>query len=334
MESKITEPKSLIQEKIDLSIIIINWNTKQLLLGCLDSLSAQKRDNKYEIIIVDNGSTDGSQDAVKKEYPSVRLVENERNLGFAKANNIGIRVSSGRYICLVNSDVKVLDGSIDLLCEYMDQNPDVGMTGPKLLYPDLRLQDSCRSFPSLWNNFCSSFFLSRIFPKSKFFSSEHMRYFAHDKICKVDYLAGAFLAVKRAAIDQVGLLDEKFFIYSEEVDWCKRFWKAGWEVVFFPESRAIHFIRGSSSRQPIRFALEQQRARLQYWDKHHGLMARFTLRLILGFECLIKAIAASLLFLVYILWPSTRSLVFAKIVKHLKCFGLLVSLNPQVSLHE
>jgi GT2 family glycosyltransferase len=207
---------------------------------------------------------------VELDFPDVRLIRNQRNVGFAAANNIGIKRARGKYVALINSDVVILSGCFDRLLEYMELHVDVGIIGPKILWPDGTLQNSCRKFPSLWNNFCTITGLRLLFPKSGFFSGEHMRYFEHDRLCCVDYLVGCFLLVRRSAMVEVGLLDEQFFMYAEEVDWCKRFWDSKWRVIFSPGAQAIHVGRGSSSNQPARFALEQERAVIKYWAKHHS----------------------------------------------------------------
>jgi hypothetical protein len=227
-------------------------------------------DGNYEIIIVDNSSTDGSIRMVKKEWPDIILVENSENLGFAKANNIGIRASTGRYVCLVNSDIVVLEDCIKKMMEFMDSNPSVGMAGPRTLNPDRTLQVSCRHFPSIWNNLCQVFGFNKVFPKLAWFSEPMMKYWFHDTERKVDVLTGCFWVVRREAIDQVGLLDENFFFYGEDIDWCKRFHDTGWDVKFYPDAEAIHFGGASSSNAPIKFYLKMQKADLQYWRKHHG----------------------------------------------------------------
>jgi GT2 family glycosyltransferase len=256
-----------------------------------------------EIIVVDNGSEDGSQEAVRTEFPSVKLIENEANLGFAKANNIGIRAAKGRYVCVVNSDVRVMEGCIDALTDFMNLHPSVGLCGPQILWPDMSIQDSCRRFPSLWNNFCSGFKLDKLFPHSPVFSGEHMFYFAHNEQMKVDSLAGCFLMIRRESLDRVGLFDERYFIYAEEVDLCKRFRNSIWEVVFYPDAKAVHHHAASSSRDPIRFALEQQRSILKYWRKHHSAAIHLGFAVILALRCLTRAISGVLL---YWLLPSKR----------------------------
>jgi GT2 family glycosyltransferase len=308
----------------DISVIVVSWNAKRYLLECLESLTAQRPTRTMETIVVDNGSSDGSPEMVHEKFPGVSLIENGENLGFAKANNIGIRNSKGRYVCLVNSDVKVLESTLDRLCDFMDQNPRVGIVGPKVFWPNGTLQDSCRTFPSLWNNICSSLWLSRVFPKSRFFSGEHMTYFPHDKVCKVDSLVGAFLMVRREAIEQVGLLDEQFFIYYEEVDWCKRFWNKGWQVVFYPDAEIIHYGRASSSNSPLRFSLEQQGTQLQYWKKHHGRAAQIGIVLIIFLRHVIRLLVAAL---DYLMRPSKRNQAVAAMTESRSCLQRLFSLH-------
>jgi hypothetical protein len=267
-------------KSVDISIIIVNWNTKQILLDCLKSLTKENILYKHEIILVDNGSSDGSQAAVRASFPAVQIIENNANLGFAKANNIGMKVSKGKYLCLINSDVQVLDDCLSKMFQYMENQPHIGILGPKIFFPDMRTQCSCREFPSLWNNFCPVIGLNNAFPQAKCFHFEYMTYFNHDEIRKIDYLAGCCFFIRRSALDQVGLFDEQFFIYSEEIDLCKRFWHAGWEVVFYPNASIIHHHGASSSKDPLRFSGEQIKSKVKYWKKHHSKIATTTFLLI------------------------------------------------------
>ena len=264
---------------MDISVVILNWNDMEYLIECLESLTHCTKNRSMEIIVVDNASTDGSPNAVANRFPDVKLIRNNENLGFPKGNNIGIQASQGKYIYLLNSDIKVLDGCMDALADYMDDNADIGMIGPKILNGDLTHQSSCRRFPTLWNNLCTAIGLASAFKQSKFLSGEHMLYFKGDRILNVDVLVGCFWVVRREALNEFGLLDEGFFIYAEDVDWCKRCWKAGWRVVFFPGAQAIHYQGVSTTKKdPVRFALIQQRSVLRYWKKHHGLMGRLSIK--------------------------------------------------------
>jgi GT2 family glycosyltransferase len=287
---------------MDLSIIIVSWNAKGHLINCLNSLSKLNRSD-WEIIVVDNNSEDGSHEEVETKFPHVKLIKNKENLGFAKANNIGIRASSGRYICLINSDVIVLDGCIEKLIEFMDKNPSVGMSGPRILNPDHTLQHNCFHFPSIRNNLSQALGLNKLFPKSPFFSEQIMKYWPHDCERRVDALNGCFLMVRRKAIDEVGLLDEDFFFYGEDIDWCRQFRDSGWEVVFYPEAATIHFGGASSSNAPVKFYLEMQKADLQYWRKHHGRLGQSVYWMIILLRQLVRL---PVYVLIYIFRPGAR----------------------------
>lgn len=256
---------------MDISIVILNYNDKPYLKGCLESLENCSKLRQVEIIVSDNASTDGSIEMVETEFPHVRLLKNKENLGFTKGNNVGIRVSTGKYVFLLNSDIKVFDGCIDAMAQFLDDNPDVGVAGPKVLNRDLSLQASCRECPTLWNNFCTAVGLAKSFRGSKFFSGEQMFYFKGDRVADVDVLVGCFSALRRKAIDQVGMLDENFYMYGDDLDWCQRMRRGGWRVVFYPGGQAIHYMGTSTTKKdPVRYALLQQQSVLRYWKKYHS----------------------------------------------------------------
>ena len=260
---------------MELSIVIASWSAKDYLARCLRSFAEHPSRHSMEIIVVDNASVDGSPEMVEASFPDVRLIRNPRNMGFAKACNIGIGQSSGAYVCLVNSDVVLSDRSVDVMYEYMQQNPAVGMVGPRFVGPDGELQMSCKSFPTLWNHLMSWLTLDRLFPSSRLFAGRHMTWFSHDEVRRVDVLAGTFWMIRRKVLEDVGLLDDRFFFYCEDLDWCKRCWQAGWEVVFLPEAEIGHHHGASSKRQPVRFYVQQHRSALRYWRKHHHPVAVF-----------------------------------------------------------
>jgi GT2 family glycosyltransferase len=257
---------------MDISVIILSWNDSRYLEECLMSLPKPTGGRLREIIVVDNASTDGTPEMAEKRFPYIKMIRNRENLGFPKGNNVGISAATGSYLCLLNSDVKLSAACLETLAKYMDEHQDIGIIGPRILNADGSHQSSCRSFPSLWNNFCSIIGLTRLFKKSRFFSGEHMFYFKGDQTRDVDVLVGCFWLVRREALNQFGLLDEQFFMYAEDVDWCKRCWDSGWRVTFHPASDAIHYRGGSSAKSdPVKLAVTQQRSVLRYWKKHHGL---------------------------------------------------------------
>jgi GT2 family glycosyltransferase len=231
---------------MDVSILIVNWNTKQLLSDCLRSVHENAGDVEYEVIVVDNASTDGSQELVKSHFPQVILIENEDNRGFAAANNQGMAIAKGRYVLLLNSDTIVLEDSIANTVAFAEAHPQAGVVGCRVLNPDRTLQPTCFMYPSLLNMLLSSMYLYKLFPKSRLFGRERMTWWDRNDVREVDVVTGCFMLVRRKAIEQVGVIDEQFFMYGEETDWCFRFHKSGWKVMFAPVGEIIHFGGGSS----------------------------------------------------------------------------------------
>ena len=254
---------------VDVSIVIVNWNTKKLLMDCISSILDVTLDHSVEVIVVDNGSHDGSSETVMARFPEVKVICNDSNLGFAKANNIGISAASGRYICLVNSDVRVLEGCIDSLCRYMEDHQEVGLAAPQILNGDLSIQVSCSELPSLRNSFVQAIFLDKLLPSVSLCRPRFMHNFSHQALRSVPVVSGCFQMTRRKGLDEVGALDERFFIYKEDVDWCKRYSDAGWKVMFYPDAKAIHYGGASSSAAPSNFSIEMEKANRQYWTKHH-----------------------------------------------------------------
>lgn len=273
---------------MDISVVIVGWNARHYLELCLESLAANPSRCSIEALVVDNASSDGSAEMLETRFPWVKLIKSPANLGFAKGNNLAIRQCQGRYIALVNPDVIVLPGCLDALADFLDQNPRVGNVGPRVFNPDMSQQSTCRRFPTLWNNFCSAMGLATKFQNSRFFAGEHMFYFSHDRTIAVDVLVGCFSMIRRETFDAVGLLDEGLFMYGDDVDWCRRCWKAGWEVVFYPGAQAIHDRGKITAAYPVRFAVAQQRSVLYYWFKHHGYWGVFGIRSIMFFHHVLR----------------------------------------------
>jgi GT2 family glycosyltransferase len=273
---------------MDLSVVIVGWNARHYLELCLESLESAPPRRSMETFVVDNASSDGTSEMIAAKFPWVKLIRSEKNLGFSKGNNLAIRQCQGRYIALVNPDVIVFPGCLDALADFLDQNPKVGNVGPRVFNPDLSQQSTCRRFPTLWNNFCSATGLASAFKKSRLFAGEHMFYFPHNRELRVDVIVGCFSMIRRETFDTVGLLDEKLFMYGDDVDWCRRCWKAGWQVVFFPGAQAIHDRGKITAPYPVRFALAQQRSVLYYWSKHHGLFGKLGIGSITVFHHLVR----------------------------------------------
>ena len=263
---------------VDLSIIIVNYNVRHLLRKCLHSIYHNTKEISLEITIVDNNSTDGSVDMVKSEFPEVKLIENCQNLGFAKATNQGLRENQGRYILLLNPDTVVLPNALDGMVDFMDENPDAGAVGCKLLYPDGSLQPSCRSFPTLRAAFFENSGLERLFPRNKLIGNYRMGYWRHDCVREVDQPMGSALMLRRNAINQVGLMDEQFYMYYEEVDWCYRIKKRGWKIYFNPRAEVIHYAGESTSQALGNMLVERYRSMHKFFRKHYGLIPETVLK--------------------------------------------------------
>jgi GT2 family glycosyltransferase len=271
---------------IDLSLIIVNWNTREELRECLGSIFWVAKPLALEVIVVDNASSDGSTELVRREFPKVQLVENGANLGFATACNQGLRLSRGRYIMLLNPDARVVGDALETLGHHMDGQPRVGLITPQILDQDGAVKQSCFEFPSLLNIFLEATLLFRLFPRSRFFGRYRLAGWSHDRERDVDWAAGAALMARRRALEEVGLLDERFFMYSEDIDWCYRFHQLGWRVVFFPNAQVVHMGNRSARQQPDAMKTQWIKSHVLFMRKHHGVVPAILSRLIfaLGFS--------------------------------------------------
>jgi GT2 family glycosyltransferase len=254
-----------------ISVIIVSWNACNYLRKCLTTIAATGGTCVREVIVVDNASKDGSPEMVAAEFPTVTLIQTGQNLGFARANNVGIHRATGDYLALVNSDVELHADCFQQLIAYLEAHPKAGLIGPKVLGGDGLLQRTCRRLPTVWNTMCRTLALDDVLGQWPLFSGREMRHWDHQDLMEVEVLSGCFWLARKSAVDQVGGLDERFFFYAEDVDWCKRFRAAGWQVVFVPTASATHYGGASSSNAPLRFSVEMLRANLTYWKKHYGL---------------------------------------------------------------
>ncbi len=260
---------------MDLSVIVVTWNAKKFVDENFGSILADLQGISAEVIAVDNASTDGTPDMIAERFPQVNLTRSPKNLGFSNANIVAIEKSTGKYVCLVNPDVRVLPGCFAKLMAYLEANPKVGVVGPKTFNADGSLQRSCMRAPSVWISFCRAFALDKTpLGRTPLFGGISMVDFGHDKTREVDVLNGAFLMIRRTAMDEVGLIDERFFMYGDDLDWCVRFGKAGWPVMFYPEAEIVHYGGGVTAKSPVYFYVEMQKAYLQYWKKHHSYLGR------------------------------------------------------------
>ncbi len=256
---------------IKLSVVVVSWNTKDLLHKCLNSLYIElgTQNISSEVFVVDNNSADGSAGMVAAEFPQVRLIANLDNKGFGRANNQALAMASGEYVLLLNPDTVVLPNSISSLLEFAEQNQNAGIVAPQLLNTDGSIQRSCRAFPSLSGMFYEIIGLSRAFPKAKKFREYKMLDFDHQTAREVDQPEGACLLIPKKVLDEVGIFDEKFFMLFEEVDLCLRIKRAGYEIWFYPESKIIHHYGQSIKKVKVRMMLSSHKGMYYFWSKHH-----------------------------------------------------------------
>ena len=244
----------------DVSVVVVTFNSAQWIERCLESIRG------HETIVVDHGSDDGTLELVRERFPEARVIEQE-NRGMGGGNNAGMRLASGRYFLLLNSDAWVLGDGTERLAAFADGHPEAAVVGPRLLNPDGSLQPSARAFPTLWRLATEYLFLRKLAPRSRLLNRFYEGGFDHDEPREVDWLFGACLLVRRDAADQVGLFDEEFFMFSEETDWCYRFRQAGWSVWFYPGAEVVHV--GGASHGGRLFA-ENVRGQLRFLAKHRG----------------------------------------------------------------
>jgi len=252
------------------SIVVVSWNTRDILRDCLKSIDESAGPIRCEIIVVDNASADNSVEMVRREFPHVRLIANAENRGFAAANNQGMAVAQGRYVLLLNSDTVVLDGAIARTVAFAEAHPEAAVVGCRVLNADRTLQPTCFMFPSVLNMLLSSTHLYKLRPRSRFFGRERMTWWERDDVRQVEVVDGCYMFVRRDAIEQVGLLDETFFMYGEETDWCYRFRQGGWKNLFCPEAQIIHLGGQSSKLVKTEMVYQLRAGILQFVKKHHG----------------------------------------------------------------
>jgi GT2 family glycosyltransferase len=265
----------------DVSVVIVSFNTRDVLRECLQTLAREAGAVTYETLVVDSASRDGSPEMIASEFPAVRLFRSPRNLGFAGANNVAFPECKGRYVVLLNSDAFLTPGSLPSSVAQMDAHPRAGIGGVRLVGRDGSWQPSARMFPSLLNDFLLLSGLSSRFPQSRFFGRVDRTWADPDEEAETDWVPGAYSIIRRAALEQVGYFDGRFFLYYEEVDLCRRFKNAGFQVWYFPGIKVVHL--GGESSKTLRqlkmssagaqLTLWRMRSALLYYRKHHGWQA-------------------------------------------------------------
>jgi GT2 family glycosyltransferase len=254
-----------------LSIVVVNYNVKNLLEKCLDSIFKYEKDIEFEVIVVDNNSKDGSQEMLKRDFPQEKLIENKRNVGFSRACNQGIKQSQGRYILLLNPDTELTPGGFKKMIDFMDSKPEIGICGPKMMDQKGNIQFSCRSFPSYLTAISSSqSILNRIFPENFLSQKYLLKEWDHSQIREVDWVSGSCFLTKREMFEKIGLLDERFYMYVEDVDLCYRAKKSGFSVFYFPQVLVIHHIGKSTLKRRFAMQVEHHRSMYYFYKKHHN----------------------------------------------------------------
>ncbi len=275
----------------DLSIVIVNWNVRELLRRCLVSIASSDglfvgldtpgystRGWRAEVIVVDNASADGSVAMLAQDFPWVQVIANRQNRGFTTANNQGLAVSRGRYVLFLNPDTELAPDALSLLLRFAEEHPQVGVVGPQLRYGDGSLQSSRRRFPTLATFFLESTIVQRWWPRNQVLSRYYALDLDNDATSQVDWLVGACMLLRRAVLEQIGGFDEGFFMYSEELDLCRRAVDAGWQVVYLPAAVVTHY-EGKSSEQVVAARhIRFHSSRVRYVRKYHGRLAAAAVR--------------------------------------------------------
>jgi len=304
-----------VDEVVDMSIVLVCWNNKAYLDPCLKSLYEGGFKSSFDVVVVDNGSTDGSQQMLAEKYPDVMLIQNEGNVGLGKASNQGIEATNGRYILLLNNDTLVNGPALDVLVEYLDAHPEAGATAGKLLNPDGSFQSGFAPFSTLLEEFLIVTHIGEIL------WTGYPSHGDSNEIKETGWMSSACLLVRRAALDQIGLLDEGYFIYGDEADLQYRLNKAGWKVVFLPSSSIIHFGGRSMDRWKRRKMV--YRGKMMFYKKNYGFSSTLLLRIMFFVMSLLKLLVWCLGFLI----PSRNDQAKKELRSNLDVMGLCLNLK-------
>jgi hypothetical protein len=288
-----------------ISAIVVSYNTRSMTLDCLRCLSDQLREIPSEILVVDNASSDGSAAAIRQSFPGVKIIENSENRGFGAANNQGMRAAGGEFFLLLNSDAFPEPGAVAALLTCMNQYPDAGVVGPRLLNADRSTQRSCFRFPSPLRAWLENLWISRLVPST--WAWGDWRRWPHDQERQVDFVIGACMLVRRRVFEETGGFDESFFMYAEEADWQKRIQQAGWRIRFTPAAQVVHVGGASGAAEPARINRHFFDSLDQYELKHHGLVGLALLRLAMIIGCALRAPGWAILCLIPRARPQART---------------------------
>jgi N-acetylglucosaminyl-diphospho-decaprenol L-rhamnosyltransferase len=318
MEQQVLSPtinQQLGEPVFDVSIILVCWNNKSYLEPCLQSLYNTNMQFRFETIVVDNGSTDGSQAMLNENFPDVRIIQNDSNVGLSKASNQGIETTSGKYVLLLNNDTIVNGLSLNSMVAFLDSHPDAGAVGGRLLNPDGSFQAGYAVFSSLIEEI---FIATRVGEYNK---KGYPSHYDTDRVMPVGWLSSACLMVRRAALDQVGLLDEEYFIYGDEADLQYRLNRSGWKVYYLPEATTIHY--GGRSMDRWRRRKMVYRGKMLFYKKNYGILPAFMLRLVLGLISILKLV----IWVILSILPNWNTRAKKEIHSNLEVIGLCLKLG-------
>jgi GT2 family glycosyltransferase len=261
---------------MELSIVILVYKSYGLLRQCLKGLRLLRLDFPYEVIVVNNAPKDNYSETIKDQFPEIKFIQAEKNLGYGAGNNLGLKQTTGRYVMIINPDILILTNELGKMIKYLDQHPEIGILGPKLINPDGSLQYSCYRFPTLMMPFYRRTFLGKLPWFRKKVDKYLMADWDHQSNQAVDWLLGGCLMIRKSAMDKVGLLDERYFMYFDDVDYCRRFWENSYSVVYFAEAEVVHYHQRTSAESwwPLglynRVTREHIKSWLKYFAKYTG----------------------------------------------------------------
>ena len=279
------------EEGLDLSIVIVNWNTREFLDWCLASIYESLSGSGFEVIVADNNSSDGSAKMIRKKYPRVRLIENKMNYGFARASNQAIRESRGRYVLILNSDTTLFSGTIEKLIEFMDGRKDAGAVSPRILNVDGSIQSLGRDLPSLSNTFLQYFLPYKFYRIIQDFLRRK-----NEEIFEVDGLSGSAMLIRKKTLVSVGLFDEKLPLYAEDIDLCYRIKKAGWKMYCCASVSISHLEGASTSLVPVKSKVKADIAPYAYFEKHYGKRVALLVRMMIAISAAMRMMAWLILY--------------------------------------
>jgi GT2 family glycosyltransferase len=262
----------------DLSVCIVNWNTRQDLEQAITSVLQSDPELEPQVIVLDNASSDGTPEMVREQFPSVKLLESAENLGFAKGYNRAAEEAEGRHILMLNPDTVVQAGALRSLVRFLDSRQEAGAAGPRLLNSDGTVQYSCRRLPGPMAAILRNTLLGRLVPGNRFTRDYLMADWDHRTVRQVDWVSGAAICIRRETWSEVGGFDEGYFMYAEDIDWCLRAHHAGWHIYYVPASVVVHRIGRSSDQRPVRMVVEFHRSMARFYKRHYADQWPFGLR--------------------------------------------------------